>query len=141
MPLVRRKPGSFRIDNVIVDVPFEARDDPTRPSFWNLLMDNNSYKAALDKLQEISPEALEIVPCIVELDEAKNKAEEEKILRAWRAIARALAKFAQQFGRYTAEFKSEAFENLKEAVSEARELWSDYECSRRRGKKANSKKS
>ena len=132
MPLVVRKPGSFVIPTddkkLIIDVPFEARKDPREKSFWNLLMFNNSYRAALAELKKVSAEALDIAPCIIEAEQAANRAEREKVERAQRAMAKAFAKFTDQFKRFQAQYKSDALENLKEAVKEARPLWEDYQC-------------
>lgn len=69
MPLVRRKPYSFVIPtkegNLAIDVPYGGAKDPTTPAYWDQLIYTDSYQAALQQLEKLWPEAVEVVPCLI----------------------------------------------------------------------------
>src|SRR5579875_401851 len=104
MPLVRRKSLSFTIDteegkHVIIDVPYGGAKDPATPAYWDQLIYNNSYRAAMQQLKKLWPEALEVVPCLIEKEELPkseagrvNRNKEYNLGRAQRKIAESIAK-------------------------------------------------
>lgn len=153
MPLVRRKPLSFTIEQegaapVIVDVPYGGAKDPRETAFWDQLIYNNSYQTMLAKLKELWPEAAEVVPCIIEkeaLPKRKetgrvNHAQEYRLERADRKIAEAIAKNYDKFQHYRAEDKQDALDQLLESLDMIEPLYKEFKCETPKKKKEEKKK-
>jgi hypothetical protein len=142
MPLVRRKPLSFTIDteegkHVIIDVPYGGAKDPTTPAYWDQLIYNNSYQTALQQLQKLWPEALEVVPCLVEKEELPksesgrvNRNKEYNLGRAQRKIAESIAKTYQKYSRYSSEYKQDALDDLADQMQTLKPLFQEFKCSK-----------
>jgi hypothetical protein len=142
MPLVRRKPLSFTIDteegkHVIIDVPYGGAKDPTTPAYWDQLIYNNSYQAALQQLKKLWPEALDVVPCLVEKEELPkneigrvNRNKEYNLGRAQRKIAESIAKTYQKYSRYNSEYKQEALDDLADQMQTLKPLFQEFKCSK-----------
>lgn len=139
MPLVRRKPFSFTIDTeekpVIIDVPYGSAKDPTTAAYWDQLIYNNSYHAALQQLKKLWPEAVDVVPCLIEKEDLPkseggrvNRNKEYNLQRAQRKIAEALAKSYQKYSRYSQEYKQDALDDLVEQVEAFRPLFQEFKC-------------
>jgi hypothetical protein len=142
MPLVRRKRLSFTIDteegkHVIIDVPYSRSKDPTTPAYWDQLIYNNSYQAALQQLRKLWPEAVEIVPCLIEKEELPksetgrvNRNKEYNLERAQRKIAESIAKTYQKYSRYSSEYKQDALDDLAEQIHTLKPIYEDFKCAK-----------
>jgi hypothetical protein len=140
MPLVRRKPLSFTIDteegkHVIIDVPYGGAKDPTTPAYWDQLIYNNSYQAALQQLKKLWPEALEVVPCLIEKEELPknesgrvNRNKEYNLERAQRKIAESIAKTYQKYSRYSQEYKQDALDDLSDQIQTLKSIYQEFKC-------------
>ena len=146
MPLVRRKPLSFTIDteegkHLIIDVPYGGAKDPTTPAFWDQLIYNNSYQEAMRQLKNLWPEALEVVPCLIEKEELPkndagrvNRNKEYNLQRAQRKIAESIAKTYQKYSRYSQEYKQDALDDLADQMQTLEPIFQDFKCAK--GKKS-----
>jgi hypothetical protein len=141
MPLVRRKPLSFTIDTegkpVIIDVPYGGAKDPTTPAYWDQLIYNNSYQAALQQLKKLWPEAIEIVPCLIEKEELPknengrvNRNKEYNLERAQRKIAESIARTYQKYSRYSSEYKQDALDDLSDQIQTLKPIYQDFKCAK-----------
>jgi hypothetical protein len=146
MPLVRRKPLSFTIDteegkHIIIDVPYRGAKDPTTAAYWDQLMYNNSYQAALAQLKKLWPEATEVVPCLIEKEELPksesgrvNRNKEYNLERAKRKIAESIAKAYQKYSRYSQEYKQDALDDLSEQINSFKPLFHEFKCPKKLAK-------
>ena len=145
MPLVRRKPFSFAIPteegNLAIDVPYGGAKDPTTPAYWDQLIYNNSYLAALQQLKKLWPEALEVVPCLIEKEELPknesgrvNRNKEYNLERAQRKIAESISKTYQKYSRYSSEYKQDALDDLADQIQTLKPIYQDFKCAK--GKKS-----
>jgi hypothetical protein len=142
MPLVRRKPLSFTIDteegkHLVIDVPYGGAKDPTTAAYWDQLMYNNSYQAALQRLKKLWPEAVEIVPCLIEKEELPksesgrvNRNKEYNLERAQRNIAESIAKTYQKYSRYSEEYKKDALDDLADQIQTLKPIYQDFKCAK-----------
>jgi hypothetical protein len=142
MPLVRRKPLSFTIDteegkHIVIDVPYGGAKDPTTAAFWDQLMYNKSYQAALQQLKKLWPEAVEVVPCLIEKEELPrsesgraNRNKEYNLERAQRKIAESIAKTYQKYSRYSQEYKQDALDDLSDQIQTLKPIYQDFECAK-----------
>lgn len=142
MPLIRRKPLSFTIDteegkHLIIDVPYAGAKDPTTPAYWDQLIYNNSYQTALQQLKKLWPEALEVVPCLIEKEELPknensrvNRNKEYNLGRAQRKIAESIAKTYQKYTRYSSEYKQDALDDLADQTHSLKPLFQEFKCPR-----------
>lgn len=139
MPLVRRKPLSFTIDTeskpVIIDVPYGGAKDPTTPAYWDQLIYNNSYQSALQQLKKLWPEALEVVPCLIEKEELPknengrvNRNKEYNLGRAQRKIAESIARTYQKYSRYSSEYKQDALDDLADQIQMMKSMYQEFKC-------------
>jgi hypothetical protein len=140
LPLVRRKPLSFTIDteegkHIVIDVPYSGAKDPTTAAYWDQLMYNNSYQAALQQLRKLWPEAAEVVPCLIEKEELPksesgrvNRNKEYNLERAQRKIAESIAKTYQKYSRYSQEYKQDALDDLSEQIDSFKPLFQEFKC-------------
>ncbi len=154
MPLVRRKPLSFTLEPegggtilessesknpVIVDVPYGGAKEKTTTAYWEQLIYNNSYQDFLKELKKDWPEALEVVPCLLEKEDVEREAKENKkkfglknkeyqLERAWRKVAEAVAKNFAKYERYSKEYKGDALEDLADQIEVIRPMFSKLAC-------------
>lgn len=124
-----------------MDVPYGAAKDPSTPAYWDQLMYNNSYQAALRQLRKLWPEAIEAVPCLIEKEELpKNESgrvsrnKEYNLQRAQRKIAESIAKAYQKYSRYSSEFKQDALDDLSEQIDSFRPLFQEFKCPKKPAK-------
>lgn len=102
--------------------------DPTKPSFWEDIMDI-SYQDFLDKLRQYWPQAADVVPCLIEQSETRQGSNDEyRLLRAYRHIAVVVSKDFAKKERYLKEYENDALEDLIDDIDAIRPLWSKYQC-------------
>jgi hypothetical protein len=98
-------------------------EDLTKISAWRGLIEDGKEEA---KLKEIADTEL---PCIINSAKGRTKVEKRRIDAAQKQVASVLAKFVERHGRYRAESKGEAVEELKQKLIDTKPLWGTYECS------------
>lgn len=118
-------------------MPYGGAKDPTTPAYWDQLIYNNSYQAALRQLKKLWPEALEAVPCLIEKEELPkneigrvNRNKEYNLGRAQRKIAEAIARTYQKYSRYSSEYKQDALDDLADQVQTLKPIYQDFKCTK-----------
>lgn len=81
------------------------------------------------------PEALEVVPCLIEKEELPknesgrvNRNKEYNLERTQRKIAESIAKTYQKYSRYSAEYKQDALDDLADQIQTLKPIYQDFKC-------------
>ena len=118
-------------------MPYGGAKDPTTPAYWDQLIYNNSYQEALKQLKKLWPEALEVVPCLVEKEELPknesgrvNRNKEYNLERAQRKIAESIAKTYQKYSRYSPEYKQDELDDLADQIQTLKPIDQDFKCAK-----------
>ena len=113
-------------------------DEPTKPYYWSDSMLINGYEYTLNSFYGMYPDARDTLPpCLINQDETRNSADKSGLLRAYRALGRAMAGYADRYTRYQPAYREDARAWLEEEVEATRNLWEPYLCEKRRkGKEA-----
>ncbi len=126
-----------------------------RVATWSQIMDR-SYQEAFEKLKTIVRDDLKadiaplekLIPCMVELKEARTQKEEDRIRAAHKRIARVFGMLVDRLVRLRPESRYTAYDSLQQDLLDSKIVWGQYECSKFRvtaeesdGKRAKKKKS
>ena len=132
MPLTRINQPKFRENEKeapTIVVPFGTTKNVRTVAFWTQEMDRTSYQETLQTLQREWPEALDVVPCLIEKEEVRQGSNDEvRLERAYRKIATAIARNIDKYMRYSPEYKKDALEDLRDEIEQAKPLWKAYQC-------------
>tara|TARA_Y100000310_G_C20339802_1_gene649238 strand:+ start:54 stop:689 length:636 start_codon:yes stop_codon:yes gene_type:complete len=107
------------------------------PSVWKFEFEK-SYGDAVKKLQEIvrddlqisEPDVVPLVPCLVDLKEARTNKEEGRIRNVHNRMAKIFASLVDRLVRYNLESRPDAFDALKQGLLDTAVIWKPYECDR-----------
>lgn len=105
------------------------------PSVWLNIMER-SWEEANQKLLSTIKEDLKIdpaeterlLPCLVDIKEARNVHEEERIRASHRRVAKTYAGFLDRMIRYDPEYRQAAYDYIKQEIRMARPLIHLYLC-------------
>jgi hypothetical protein len=109
-----------------------------RVATWWIPYLERGWDEAIQKLHSIikndfkdDPSKLDaILPCIINLKEARTRKEEESIWRVYRRFARMFASFVDRMVRYTPEYRMDAYDNLQQDLLNWKAFYRPYECKR-----------
>lgn len=101
-----------------------------------------SYQEAVDKLKTIVRDDLKadvepldkLIPCMVDLKEARTQKEEDRIRAAHKRIARVFAMLVDRLIRLRPESKFTAYDSLQQDLLDSKIVWGSYECDKFRVK-------
>ena len=106
-----------------------------RVATWTQIMER-SYQEAFSKLKSIvgtdlktETEPLDkLIPCMVDLKEARTQKEEDRIRAAHKRIARIFAMLVDRLIRLRPESKFTAYDSLQQDLLDSKIIWFPYSC-------------
>ena len=132
-PVIIPRPAPPKLGVIQTTSPLIA--DYRVQTIWYAIMER-SYLEAFDKLKKTvkddfhdDPQKIdELIPCVIELDEARTKREEEAIRRVHRKLAEIYAGFVDRLVRYRIESRPLAWDYLKDEMIRWKPYFRQYVC-------------